>query len=157
MQASSSTLSTHAQAGSEPSGNAVLMNQRPDAWILVAFATTAGLVMVALGVARATGVLYAIGLAGLIVVGVAIGEWLLTLWGASYMYVARDDDPGLILNGLWLGRTWLPPVALVALAALAHRRRVQAGGSVDTRYAAPLVRAPAIEPGTRRSRRGPST
>lgn len=109
------------------------MNPGPAVWILVAFATTAGLVLVALGVARSTGVRYAVGLAGLIVVGVGIGDWLLTLWVASYMDVARDDDPGLILNGLWVGRTWLPPVALVALAALAHRRRAQVRGSVDAR------------------------
>lgn len=98
------------------------MDFDPVAGLAVAVAVTAALELVAVGLARATGAFYAVGLAGLAVVGIVVGEWVMSLWAISLWFLSGSGADGL-LAPLWFSRGWLTPVALVGTAAFIHRRR----------------------------------
>lgn len=91
------------------------------------------LVMAALGVARLNGTGFAIGIAGLAIVGSVVGDGVVTIWFYGLSMATSGGGEGL-LEVVYYGHPWLTPLGLVTVAALAYwrrKRRLHGSGAAE--------------------------
>ncbi|PWN04524.1 hypothetical protein DJ010_02520 [Nocardioides silvaticus] len=94
--------------------------------LLIAAGISLVLVMAALGVARLNGTGFAIGIAGLAIVGSVVGDWVVTIWFYGLSMATSGGGEGL-LEVVYYGHPWLTPLGLVTVA-----RWPTGGGSADS-------------------------
>lgn len=101
--------------------------------LLIAAGISLVLVMAALGVARLNGTGFAIGIAGLAIVGSVVGDGVVTIWFYGLSMAASGGGEGL-LEVVYYGHPWLTPLGLVTVPALAYwrrKRRLHGSGAAE--------------------------